>query len=221
MEENGGRAGKSFLAEMAPYLAGGDLQRVLDLAQSRLSKIPDDIEARAAICRVWLMQGREDEALGMIAEIEERLLGVADLYASLGDLFAKKGLERDADVFYRKFAALRPSVFDGEIAPEETREQVARQETDERYDDEEEVAVSAEFETPTLAALYLRQGHIEQAEEMLERITARDPLNERACLLLTDARRMRAQKEEKQKNAVIISTLEQWLARLERVRCHA
>lgn len=221
MEENGGRAGKSFLGEMAPYLAGGDLQRALDLAQKRLSEIPEDIEARTAICRVWLTQGREDEALEMIAEIEERLSGVADLYASFGDLFARKGLERDADVFYRKFAALRPSVFDGEIASEETREMAARQETDERCDDEEEAAVSAEFETPTLAALYLRQGHIAQAEEMLERITARDPLNERASLLLTDARRMRAQKEEKQKNAVIISTLEQWLARLERVRCHA
>lgn len=223
MEENGGRASQSFLAEMAPYLAGNEPQRVLDLAYKRLEAIPGDMDARAAICRALLLQGRVDEARGMIGTMESALSGLFDLYADVGKLYAKKGLDREAEVFYRKYAAFHPEApLDWKTRSDNPEEPAILEDNDDLEGDEEGiVGVSAEFETPTLAALYLRQGHIEQAQEMLERIVARDPSNERARLLLIDARRMRGQNEEKQKNAVIVATLERWLARMERVRCHA
>ncbi len=222
MEENHARGRRSFLAEMEPYLAGNEPQRVLDLAYKRLEAIPEDMDARAAICRALLLQGRVDEARDMIDKMESALSGLFGLYADVGDLYAKKGLDREAEVFYRKYAAFHPEApLDWKTQSDNPEGPAILEDNDGLEDDEEGIGVSAEFETPTLAALYLRQGHIEQAQEMLERITVRDPSNERARLLMIDARRMRGQKEEEQKNAVIVATLKRWLGNVERLRCHA
>jgi tetratricopeptide (TPR) repeat protein len=222
MEDNHARGERSFLEEMEPYLAGNDAQRVLELAQVRLSKIPEDIGARVAICRALLMQGRDEEAWRMVAEIEGRLSGLVGLYASMGDLCSKKGLDTEAEVFYRKYAALHPEApLDRNIHSDNPKEPAALQEREECDEGEEESGISAEFETATLAELYMRQGHIEQAQEMLEKITARDPSNERARLLLERVRALPSARKEEQKNAVIVATLERWLGHVERLRCHA
>ncbi len=222
MEDNHARGERSFLEEMEPYLAGNDAQRVLELAQVRLSKIPEDIGARVAICRALLMQGRDEEAWRMVAEIEGRLSGLAGLYASMGDLCSKKGLDTEAEVFYQKYAALHPGApMDRNIRSDNPKEPAALHEREERDEGEEESGISAEFETATLAELYMRQGHIEQAQEMLEKITARDPSNERARLLLERVRALPSARKEEQKNAVIVATLERWLGHVERLRCHA
>ena len=45
-----------------------------------------------------------------VCEMEEILAGFSRIYSCMGDICLKKGLEDDAEVFYRKFRVLNPEV---------------------------------------------------------------------------------------------------------------
>lgn len=223
MDKNNKMGRRSFFAEMAPYFERNEYQTVLDLAQDRLKEIPDDLDARIAICRVWLQQGRIDEARAMLGEMEDILSGLSQLYSCMGDLYTKKGLADEAELFYRKYAALNPALppaLDpavrlkdiGVLAEANDEEEAAR---------EEDAAMSPNFGTVTLAELYIRQGHLPMAEEMLEKITARDPQNERAGALLKDVRSRFGKKAGGSKNAGVIVELARWLDNIGKLRRYA
>jgi len=223
MDNNQSLGRKSFLAEMEPHFERNEPQTVLDLAQDRLKKIPDDLDARIAICRVWLQQGRIDESRDMLGEIEDILSGLSRLYVCMGDLYTKKGLEKEAEMFYRKFTALNPASplpLAGEVRLKNMGDAEAND--DERGEDDGESAdISADLGTVTLAGLYIRQGHFQMAEEMLEKITGRDPGNERAGGLLRDVRARLGKKEGGQKNAGVMVELSRWLDNIGNLRRHA
>ncbi|MFH1489514.1 MAG: tetratricopeptide repeat protein, partial [Pseudomonadota bacterium] len=69
--DRGGR--DSFLAQTEAYLSGNDLAAALDLARERLERIPGDLDARMAICRIWIELGKIDEAREMLGDMEEIL----------------------------------------------------------------------------------------------------------------------------------------------------
>lgn len=225
MNENSFRKNSSFFAQMEPYLARREIRKAMEMAEERLRKMPDDLDARVVIGRIWLMQGRVDEARDMLAEIEEILSGLSGLYACMGDLYAKKGLEKEAETFYRKASAMgweAPPLPDGE----DRRENLCEEDNvpdgkDDRLDGEEDTGISADFETVTMAGLYMKQGHLSQAEEILQKIRARDPANERAVSLSNSLRMLRAQKEQEEKNAAVISVLEKWLDNIGGIRNRA
>ena len=103
------RAGeKAFLAQMEEYLERNELQAVLHLARERLRQSPGDLEARIVICRVWLLQGRLDEAREMLDEMEEIIASLSQVYACMGDICMKKGMEDSAEEFYGRFRVLNP-----------------------------------------------------------------------------------------------------------------
>ena len=70
--------------------------------------MPGDLDARSVICRVWVRQGRLDEAEEMLREMEDSLASLSRVYASLGDVCLKKGMEESAQTYYRKFMSLNP-----------------------------------------------------------------------------------------------------------------
>jgi len=147
---------KSFLTQAGAYLERNELPAVLDLAEARLKRTPGDLDARIAICRVRLLQGRPDEAREMLSEMEDVLASLSRIYADMGDICMKEGMKDSAETFYRKLMFLNPGVPLSRDVTERLNDIGELHATDAEGDAE----VPANFHTVTLAELYIRQGHL-------------------------------------------------------------
>ena len=221
MDEMNLQERKSFLTQAEAYIDRNELPAVLDLAEARLKRTPGDLDARIAICRVWLLQGRLDEARDMLNEMEDILASLSQIYACMGDICIKKGMKDSAETFYRKFMFLNPGV----PLPKDVTERLdgisELHATDAEGGTEGDVEIPTDFQTVTLAELYIRQGHIRQAEELLEKIIGHDPQNEKAAALLQEVRERLLKGAAAQQYAGVIAELSRWLDNIGRLRAHA
>lgn len=222
MDENDLRERKQFLADMEEYLGRNELQTVLGLAQERLKKRPGDLAARIVICRAWLLQGSLDEALEMLTEAEQIIASLSHVYASIGEICLKRGMREAAEGYYEKFRALNPGSAQARVIPEgldQGGEEL--REMDEEGETEGGAAVPPDFQTVTLAELYIRQGHDRPAEELLEKIIGEDPQNERASTLLMEVRNRLSGAVPAPPGTDVITELSHWLDNIGRLRSHA
>jgi len=212
---------KSFLTQAEAYLGRNELRAVLNLAEARLKRTPGDLDARIVICRVWLLQGRLDEARDMLNEMEDILASLSQIYACMGDICMKKGMKDSAESFYRKFMFLNPGV----PLPKDVTERLDGIEelhaTDAEGGTEGDVEIPTDFQTVTLAELYIRQGHLRLAEEVLEKIIGHDPQNEKAAGLLQEVRERVLKGASAQRYAGVSAELSRWLDNVGRLRAHA
>lgn len=212
---------RSFREEIERLLKGGLFPEAEALAETRLQRLPSDPEARIALCRIRIGQGRLDEACERVDDLEDLLESLAQVYACLGDLYRREGREDLAEPCDRRFALLSPRSLPGEAkrAPEsEAEEETTLPETE--PSPQAPAAVPPDFQTLTLADLYLRQGHLVQAEEVLEAILKREPGHPQAAERL-EALRERVRREEREKRlAPVIDELNRWLSHIGRLRPH-
>ena len=212
---------ESFLTQTEGCLERNELQTVLKLAEVRLKRTPGDLDARIAICRVWLLQGRLDEAREMLNEMEDILTSLSQIYACMGDICRKKGMQDSAETFYRKFTSLIPGVPLSKEVAEKLNGIEELQATDVEGGPEEVAEIPAGFQTVTLAELYIRQGHLLQAEELLDKIIGQDPQDEKAAGLLQKVRQRLLSGASARQYAVVIAELSRWLDNIGRLRDHA
>ncbi len=189
---------KAFLEETESLLSKGDCLTVLSLAESRLKRTPGDMDARIAICRVWIEKERLEEAGEMLQEMEDIVASLSQIYTCMGDIYLRKGMAESAQVFYRTFVSLNP---DTPIARKisERLEEISEQHAAdgrERVEQEEAAQLPDDFQTVTLAELYARQGHLRMAEEILDAILGRGPHDPKAAELLREVRERIASQEE-------------------------
>ncbi|MCX5819319.1 MAG: tetratricopeptide repeat protein [Deltaproteobacteria bacterium] len=221
MDENDRQERKSFLSQMEAYFGRNEVQAVLNLAQARLKRAPGDLDARIMICRVWLLQGRLDEARDMLNEMEEILASFSHVYACMGDICMKRGMREAAEDYYGKLKVLNPGAAPARDMPERLKGIEELHETDEEGETEENAGIPSGFQTVTLAELYIRQGHFLPAEEVLEKIIGGDPQNEKAAALLTEVREQLRRAVSAQPDAGVIAELSRWLDNIGRLRGHA
>lgn len=207
---------KSFLTQAEAYIDRNELPAVLNLAEARLERTPGDLDARIAICRVWLLQGRLDEARDMLNEIEDILASLSQIYACMGDICMKKGMKDSAETFYRKFMFLNPGV----PLSKDVTERLSGIGEMHATDAEGNAEIPSDFQTVTLAELYIRQGHLRPAEEVLEKIIGQDPQNEKAAGLLQEVRERVLKGASAQQYAGVIAELSRWLDNIGRLRAH-
>jgi tetratricopeptide (TPR) repeat protein len=219
MDENDRQERKSFLSQMEAYLGRNEMQAVLNLAQARLQRTPGDLDARIMICRVWLLQGRLDEARDMLNEMEEILAGFSHVYACMGDICLKRGMREAAEDYYGKLRVLNPGTPPARDMPERLKGIEELHEADE--EGEGAAGIPSDFQTVTLAELYIRQGHFRPAEEVLEKIIGEDPQNGKAASLLTEVREQLRREVSAQPDAAAIAELSRWLDNIGRLRGHA
>jgi tetratricopeptide (TPR) repeat protein len=221
MGDNDLQERNAFLKEVETFLNQGDDETALALAELRLKRMPGDMDARIAICRVRIRQEKLDEAKAMLQEMEGTLAGLSQIYVSMGDGCLKEGMQESAQTFYRKFISLNPdSPMSREISERLTAIE-APQGTDAGREEEDAARVPADFQTVTLAELYIRQGHLRLAAEVLEAIIRKDPAQEKAASMLREVWEMIFREESGQRNAVVIAELSRWLNNINRLRGHA
>jgi tetratricopeptide (TPR) repeat protein len=156
----------------------------------------------------------------MLEDLEETLTGLSRIYAIMGDICLKKGMQDAAQIYYRKFAGLNPDIplttdVSGESRP------VPPQAVNAGGEGEEAVPVPSGFQTVTLAELYIRQGHIRQAAEVLEAVLRGDPHQEKAVSLLQSLREAIRREASAGSQPGIVAELSRWLDNIHRLRGHA
>jgi Tfp pilus assembly protein PilF len=212
---------KLFLLQAETYLDQKDDQTALSLAQARLKRTPGDLDARIVICRVWLQQGRIDEARDMLHEMEEIIASLSQIYVCMGDICMKKGMEDSAETFYRKFMVLNPGAPRVRDILERLKGIEELHETNTEGETEGDAGIPPDFQTVTLAELYIRQGHLRSAEEVLEKIVGQEPQNGKAAGLLQEVRERILREASAQQYAGVITELSRWMDNIGRVRGHA
>ena len=211
----------SFLTQIEVYLEQNELPAVLNIAEERLKRTPGDLDARIALCRVWLLQGRIDEARDMLHEVEEIVASLSQIYVSMGDICMKRGMREAAEDYYGKFKVLNPGAPPARDISERLKGIEELHETEEEGETEGAAGVPADFQTVTLAELYIRQGHLRPAEELLEKIIGQDPQNAKAAGLLQEVRERLLEGASAQQYAGVIAELSRWLDNIGRLRAHA
>lgn len=211
---------QSFLGAAEALLDGGDEGAALALAKERLAALPGDPDARMVACRVLIGQGRDEEAKAALAELEELVSSLGRLYREMGDRLFAKGMTDGAGIYYRRFAALSPEAPAVQEIADRIRDFPPAEDRKESGA-EEAVEVPEDFQTVTLAELYIRQGHGDMAKEVLRAILRKDPGQERALRMLGEIGGNTGGDKRDQKEAPVIAELTRWLDNLGRLRGHA
>ncbi len=222
MADDALRGRDAFLEEAEAFLAAGDDETALALAEARLLRMPGDLDARSVICRVRIRQGRLDEAEEMLREMEVSLASLSRVYASLGDACLSRGMQESAETYYRKFMSPEsrlPRSLWG--SPRGSRALQRHRRPIRKGTREDAAEVPSDFQTVTLAELYIRQGHLRPAAEVLEAIIRKEPGHEKAAALLGEVREMIVREESRQRYPEVIDELSRWLDNIGRLRGHA
>jgi len=199
---------QAFLKEAEALLEKGDWAAALALATLRLEVLPGDPDARMVSCRSHLLAGRPEEARELLSGMEELLTGIARLYRGAGELFADKGMPEEARTCYHKFISLNP---DDPAVIELTARLRQLPGTQGTTAEEDAAQVPEDFQTVTLAELYIRQGHLQMAKEVLEAVLGRDPQHKEAAARLREVM-------ERLKAEPAIAELSRWLGNIGRLR---
>jgi len=226
MTDSGRSEKEAFIAKAESFLSKGLYQTAQDLALDRLSRFPDDAEARVIVCHAWTRMGKLDNVKKMLREVDEAILGLSGIYARMGDICRQAGLNREAESFYRRFAAINPET----PAAKETAEKLdsllsSREEAISLpEEDESGERTPSGLQTVTMAELYARQGHPDLALAVLEEVIKKDQANHRAKAMLRELRAAAVMKTEKPasgKAGAMLRELTRWLNNVNRLKDYA
>ncbi|MBN1662621.1 MAG: hypothetical protein JW943_03365 [Deltaproteobacteria bacterium] len=230
MRESDQKERASFLSNLDRYLERGLDQMALSQTVERLNRFPFDAELKIVYCNILMKMGKTDEAYELIRELEDTLLKLSGIYVHIGDIHAGKGSHQSAASFYKKFLFLNP---DSPLSQEIERKMEAllrNRKTEEakiaagKDAGEDTAPVTPHFRTITMADLYIRQGHIDAAADILKEILKNDPGNDSAVQRLREITGGANPEMGHQKNVKatkIIAELEKWTKNVRRMKTHA
>jgi hypothetical protein len=215
----------NFLGEAEKMLQQNRLQEAFNLAGERLRSLPADADAHVVAGSALIGMGRVDEARDILREVENIISGLSLIYDRMGDIYRKKGFHQDAAICYEKFIALNPSAED---AREVIEKMILLEQEDHPVDESgiiyDENIPEPELFTVTLAELYIKQGHLQVAEKILEEISRREPQNSQAAEKLDTIRKSLAPESSTSEGSSeadnIIKTLSSWLKNIDRLKMH-
>jgi len=220
--------GGVFLSRAQTMLEQGAYEGALEAARQCLDGSPGNIDALMILCHACMRLGKLDEASAVIENVEKMVMGLSRIYACMGDICFKGGLNQEAVKFYRRFVALNP----GSDLSREILGKLRLVEGDikDLVPDKDDRAapaqpVTAGFQTMTMVDLYLRQGHLDGAEALLEQMLAREPENAAVQKKLAEVQALTGAEAVKAVNLrqreKVIGKLNRWLELIERRRLYA
>jgi tetratricopeptide (TPR) repeat protein len=159
------------------------------------------------------------------------VLQLSRIYNRVGDLCLSGGLVQEAIKFYRKFISLNPdspiakdlsgkidSLISGIRGTSVGNEDIIQSNIED---------VPSDFYTTTLAELYMKQGHVDMASEVLGGILKKDPQNALVANRLKEVRALlnsgiqEEQSLSASHNEGVIQELTRWLKNIDRVKHYA
>ncbi|MDO9559554.1 MAG: hypothetical protein Q7I89_07680 [Syntrophales bacterium] len=220
---------RRFLSRVEALLEARMFDLAQELAAERLGRLPDDVDARIAMCKVWTRMGKLERVEEILQEVEKRISDWSRLHAAMGDICRESGLQKEAVRFYRRFLALNPQGTTHETVAEKLDwlmdAGADALQPDEDQDHYEHIsAIAPDFHTMTLAELYLRQNQQDMARHVLNEILRREPDHREAAVRL---REIEDRKPALQDNAGgqarerVIRELSRWLDNIGRIRGYA
>ncbi|MBA4397157.1 MAG: hypothetical protein C0394_07230 [Syntrophus sp. (in: bacteria)] len=198
-----------------------------ELAVERLGQVPDDVDARIAMCKIWTRMGKLEQVDKLLQDAEKRIRDWSRLHAVMGDMCRESGLQKEAVRFYRRFLILHPQGRLHEIVAEKLDRLMDADALppDEDQDHYEHIsAIAPDFHTMTLAELYLRQNEPDMACNVLKEIIRREPDHPEAAVRLREIENgMQASQEnpDGQARDRVIRELSRWLNNIGRIGCYA
>jgi len=217
---------RDFLLAAEEHLRRENPAEALRLAAERLRHVPTDAAALGIYCDALIVMGRREEARAVLDEVPKIIDGLNIIFERAGDACREKGYHREAAACYEKFLSLRPDT-------ERSREIIGKMTLLEQEDilcpDHDLTGqgndTEQDFFTVTMAQLYIQQGHIQDAESMLEKIIHNEPDNTEAVRLLDQLRLgppspSAETKESSAKNS-LVKILSRWLQNIERLKVNA
>jgi tetratricopeptide (TPR) repeat protein len=215
-----------FLSRAQEILQENNLAEALNLAEERLRNSPADADALGVCCEALIGMGRIDELRELLNEVTEIINGLNLIHERAGDACRENGYHHEAAVCYEKFISLRPEAEKaGEIIGKMTfLEQEDSPPAQVDFKDDANVS-QQDFFTVTMAQLYIEQGHLQDAETILEEIINNEPHNMQALAMLDGLRASsvsRSQGEaEFSKRDNLTKILFAWLKNIERLKNNA
>jgi tetratricopeptide (TPR) repeat protein len=212
-----------FISQADNYLACGLFEKALDLSRERLKMYPGDADATMVACQSWLGLDDLDNAQSVLASLDKAHLRLAALFKMMGDACLKKGRRYEAITYFQKGMILIPEAFEGRQISQMLADvlDAGPEKTAQDSDDDENHTVSPDFYTITMADLYMKQGHLDMAAEILGVIEKREPRNE---IVLTRLREIESQKalqsetQERKSSPTIVGELSKWLNNINKIR---
>jgi tetratricopeptide (TPR) repeat protein len=220
---------RRFLSRVEALLEQRMFDLAQELAEERLGRLPDDVDARIAMCKIWTRMGRLERVDEILRDVEDRINDWSRLHAAMGDLCRESGLQKEAVRFYRRFLILNPQG----AAHQSVAEKLDRlidadavapltEEDEDRYEQISDIA--PDFHTMTLAELYLRQNQLELARNVLKEIIRREPDHPEAAVRLREIEdRLRAPQSDPdgQTHEKVFRELSRWLRNIGRIGNYA
>jgi tetratricopeptide (TPR) repeat protein len=205
-----------FLSTVMDYLQRELYDNAITLARQRLDHHPGDMDAWFVIASCWVNMEKITDAQEILRQLEQVIDSWSQLYQSLGDSFRKKGLIQEAARLYRRALTMNPDAQSSEemSATIALLEECSRADefiADNQASDIEQI--SSDFHTITLAELYIKQGHLTMARDVLKKIIIRDPQNIKVLKRLEYVETL-MNKGNVGKQEEIVEELEQWLDNL-------
>ena len=216
----------NFLSQAENLLKQNLLPEALILAQQQRRCNPLDVEAHIIIGNILIRMGELDKARDMLTEVDQIISGLSFVYARMADIYREKGLKSDAALCYRKFMGLNP-ISQQAVEVAKTLSLLEQQESDAVGIDDSgiENIPNPEFFTITLAELYIKQGHLQMAKEVLGEIIKREPGNINAAAKLDSVNaamsKVRTVSDEHDCSSNLVSTLSCWLENIDRMKANA
>ncbi len=210
-----------FLFRADVYLKKGLSDRAAALARDRLDRFPGDVDARIIAGSSLIRMDKIEEALEFLKSVQDDILKWSHVFEYLGDIYLEKGLVEEATKAYRRFVSLNSGLPIEKGVSAKLDSLVGALDSDllpDAENAENSGNVSSGFYTIILAELYIKQGHLEMAREVLKEILMSDPGDIRAAERLKDVettlkgRESRALSEGKRIS--VIDELNRWLENL-------
>jgi len=215
-----------FLSQVEDLLGQNLLPEALLLAQDQRRRNPLDVEAHVFVGDILIRMGEIDQARDILTQVDKIISEISFVYARMADIYRERDLKSDAALCQRKFLNLNPiSQQAAEIA--EKLSFLENQETDASRIDESgiENIPKPDFFTVTLAELYIKQGHLQMAQEVLGEIIKRQPGNINAAAKLDSVKvamsKMGNLSGKQNGPDNLVKTLSDWLANIDRLSAHA
>jgi tetratricopeptide (TPR) repeat protein len=231
MDDTANKEREEFLSIAEAYVDKNLYKEAVHIAESWLKCYPIDADANIIRCHALLKMGNLEKVSEILDDLEAKVLELSRIYHHVGDLCLNAGLTKEAIKFYRKFIFLNPTVASAKGIYDKVNNLAAHTDDSTAGMDADAYnltdGVASDFCTTTLAELYIRQGHLDMAINVLGGILQREPENRFVANRLNDVMAMQQQgiiestSLHTEQNEAVIKELTRWLENVGRLGSHA